>query len=286
MAEPLRQDPQKTHETDATKEEPVTSKDARTQFATLEMVGQIAFVRLQRPERLNAASPQLVTDLKQALDQAAAEHALVTVLSGDGRAFCAGHDLKAEALPPDSVETLEHLRALQEITRLLRSSATVSIAAVHGYALGAGMEFALSCDFIVADEGTKFGFPEVSVGLSVTGGISFLLPQAIGLPMAKELILLGETFGAEKALSLGLINYVTASGGHLHAAEVLAQRLLTLPHRALTLAKEALESAVRPRIETAMALEIETALLTGDSTDAADARDQFAASTRLTGSGK
>ncbi|WP_198415957.1 MULTISPECIES: enoyl-CoA hydratase/isomerase family protein [Cryobacterium] len=265
----------------------MTGTDVPTHFATFEMADQIAFIRLHRPERLNAASPQLVADLKRALDQAAAQHALVTVISGDGRAFCAGHDLKAETLPPDSPEALEHLHALQGITRLLRDSATVSIAAVHGYALGAGMEFALSCDFIVADAGTQFGFPEVSVGLSVTGGISYLLPQAVGLPMAKELILLGETFGAEKAKSLGLINRVTAPGDHLRVAEELARRLLALPHRALSLAKEAFESAVRPQVETAMKLEIQNALLTGDSADAADARDQFATTgSRPAGSGQ
>lgn len=260
-----------------TRDENVAGKDSPGHFAAFEMVDQVAYVRLRRPDRLNAASPELVADFKRALDQAAAARAVVTVISGDGRAFCAGHDLKAEALPPDSDEALEHLHTLQGISRLLRSSSMMSVAAVHGYALGAGLEFALSCDFIVAEEGTKFGFPEVSVGLSVTGGISYLLPQAVGLPMAKELILLGDTFGAEQALSLGLVNRVTASGDHLRVAEDLARRLVALPHHALSLAKEAFESAVRPQVETAMALEIENALLTGDSADAGDARYEFAA---------
>lgn len=276
MAESLRKWGSTMQVNDKTRDENVTGKNASGHFVAFEMVDQVAFIQLQRPDRLNAASPELVADFKRALDQAAAAGAVVTVISGAGRAFCAGHDLKAEALPPESDEALEHLRALQGITRLLRSSAIMSIAAVHGHALGAGLEFALSCDFIVAEEGTKFGFPEVSVGLSVTGGISYLLPQAVGLPMAKELILLGDTFGTEKALSLGLINRVTGRGDHLRVAEDLARRLVALPHHALSLAKEAFESAVRPQVETAMALEIENALLTGDSADAGDARHEFA----------
>lgn len=254
----------------------MAGKESLGQFATFELVDGVALVRLNRPDRLNAASPELVVDVKRALERAEAELAVVTIITGEGRAFCAGHDLKAKSLPPDSADELEHLHNLQDITRLLRASSTVSIAAIHGYALGAGMEFALSCDFIVADEGARFGFPEVSVGLSVTGGISYLLPQAIGLPMAKELVMLGEPFGAERALSLGLINRVTAPGDYLRIAQELALGLVAKPHHALSLAKEAFESAVRGHVETAMALEIENALLTGDSTDADLARNRFA----------
>ena len=245
-------------------------------YVSFERQGEVAHIRLNRPDRLNAASPELVRDFKLAIERAISERAVVAIIMGEGRAFCAGHDLKAGALAPDSVEAMEHLHRLQDITRILRSAAIVSIAAVHGYALGAGLEFALSCDFIVADEATRFGFPEVSVGLSVTGGISYLLPQAIGLPMAKELILLGEPFGAERALALGLVNRVTGPGELLPVARDIADRLLQKPQHALALAKESFESAVRAHVETAMALEIDNALLTGDSTDAGAARSEFA----------
>jgi len=255
----------------------VTGTTAAPEFVTLTQQDGIAVLRLNRPDRLNAASAELVTDFKTALDRAVANDAVVVVVTGEGRAFCAGHDLKATTLPPESSEALLHLNNLQNITRILRSAAVISIAAVHGYALGAGVEFALSCDLIVAEEGTTFGFPEVSVGLSVTGGISYLLPQAIGLPRAKELVLLGENFGVEKALELGLINRVTAPGLRLTVALELAQRIISQPHRALALAKESFEVAVRSQVESAMAVEISNALLTGDSTDADVARSVFAA---------
>lgn len=258
----------------------MTGTIAQPEFVTLTQQDGIAVLRLDRPDRLNAASPELVADFTGALEQAIGGGAVVIIVTGAGRAFCAGHDLKANTLPPESPQALDHLHNVQNITRLLRDARVISIAAVHGYALGAGLEFALSCDLIVADEGTTFGFPEVSVGLSVTGGISYLLPQAIGLPRAKELILLGENFGAEKALELGLINRVSASGERLVVAQELARKILAKPHHALALAKESFEVAVRSQVESAMAVEISNALLTGDSTDAGAAKNQFAAKGR------
>ncbi|MDJ0378466.1 enoyl-CoA hydratase/isomerase family protein [Cryobacterium sp. PH31-L1] len=254
----------------------MTGTTSQPEFVTLTQKDGVAVLRLNRPDRLNAASPELVADFKAALDRAISDQAVVVIVTGEGRAFCAGHDLKSSTLQPESPEALEHLHNVQDITRLLRSASIISIAAVHGYALGAGIEFALSCDLIVAEEGTTFGFPEVSVGLSVTGGISYLLPQAIGLPRAKELILLGENFVAEKALELGLVNRVTAVGERLVVARELADKILSQPHHALALAKESFEVAVRSQVESAMAVEISNALLTGDSADADVAKAEFA----------
>src|SRR5690606_14179700 len=96
----------------------------------------------------------------------------------------------------------------QDIMRLVRTSPAPVIAAVNGYAVGAGCEFALCSDLVVAGQTAKFGFPEVSVGLAVTGGISHVLPLAVGPAVAKELILLGEHFTAQRAMDLGLVNTV------------------------------------------------------------------------------
>jgi 2-(1,2-epoxy-1,2-dihydrophenyl)acetyl-CoA isomerase len=236
----------------------------------------IARLEMNRPERLNAASPELTSDLRDALARAETEDVRVVILSGAGRAFSAGHDLKAAPLAHGSPEEETHLDNLQDITRLLRRADVVSIAAVHGYALGAGFEFALSCDFVVADREAVFRFPEVSVGLSVTGGISFLLPQAVGLPAAKELIMLGEAFDATRAHELGLVARVADTGEHQVAATQLAERILALPRGALTVAKDGLESSMRAGMEAAMQLEIEHASLTGEGAEADRARAAFA----------
>lgn len=223
-----------------------------------DLSGGVARLHLNRPARLNAVVPQLVDELLDALDQARRDDARVVILAGRGRAFCAGHDLK-EDVPPETVgQTRERLERIQDVTRRIRAYPGVVIAAVHGYALGAGCEFALCCDLIVADEAARFGFPEVSVGLSVTGGISRLLPALVGLAKARELLLLGEHVPAPEAYGLGMINRVAPAGKHEDTAAELAEVLLSRPPTALQLAKRVLETDLEP----ALARETEHALLT------------------------
>ena len=150
--------------------------------------GIVAEIRLSRPERLNAVDVGLTRGLVAALVHAGEAGARAVVLSGTGRAFCAGHDLKEEPAVESVLQTRARLEEIQEVTRLVRRLPAPVIAAVHGYALGAGAEFALCCDVVVAGEDAVFGFPEVSVGLSVTGGISRLLPALVGWARAKELL--------------------------------------------------------------------------------------------------
>jgi acyl-CoA synthetase (AMP-forming)/AMP-acid ligase II len=145
-----------------------------------ELDQSVARIFLNRPHRLNAVVPELTDALVAALGRAEADAARAVVLAGRGRAFCSGHDLK-EPVPPETVlQTRRRVDGIQEVTRAIRRFPGPVIAAVHGYALGAGCEFALGCDLVVAAEDAQFGFPEVSVGLSVTGGISRLLPLLVG----------------------------------------------------------------------------------------------------------
>src|ERR1700728_4035169 len=190
-----------------------------------ELTDSVARVYLNRPHRLNAVVPELTAGLAAALARAGQDGARVIVLAGRGRGFCSGHDLK-EPLPPENVlDTRLRVEQIQDVTRAIRRFPGPVIAAVHGYALGAGCEFALGCDLVVAAEDAQFGFPEVSVGLSVTGGISRLLPLLVGPVRAKELLLVGERFGAAAARDLGLVNRVAAAGEHEQAAAALAARL-------------------------------------------------------------
>ncbi|HSZ43514.1 MAG TPA: enoyl-CoA hydratase/isomerase family protein [Trebonia sp.] len=222
----------------------------------------VARIYLNRPHRLNAVVPELTDGLVAALDRAGRDGARVAVLAGRGRAFCSGHDLK-EPVPTETVLTTRvRVDGMQEVTRAIRRFPGVVIAAVHGYALGAGCEFALGCDLVVAAEDAQFGFPEVSVGLSVTGGISRLLPLLTGPVRAKELLLLGERFGAARALELGLINRVTPAGEHEQVAAELAARLAAQPALAMVLAKQALDRGADSALEEAMATETDFAALT------------------------
>jgi 2-(1,2-epoxy-1,2-dihydrophenyl)acetyl-CoA isomerase len=222
----------------------------------------VARIYLNRPHRLNAVVPELTAGLVAAIDRAGSEGARVAVLAGRGRAFCSGHDLK-EPVPQESVlETRLRVDGIQEVTRAIRRFPGAVIAAVHGYALGAGCEFALGCDLVVAAEDAQFGFPEVSVGLSVTGGISRLLPLLVGPVRAKELLLLGDRFGASRALELGLVNRVTPPGQHEEVAAEIAARLADQPALALVIAKQALDRGADSALEEAMATETDFAALT------------------------
>ncbi|MBK9436232.1 MAG: enoyl-CoA hydratase/isomerase family protein [Micrococcales bacterium] len=224
--------------------------------------GPIASVHLDRPHRLNAVVPDLVDGMLAAFEQARTDEVLVVVLAGRGRAFCAGHDLKEPAPVEDEAAARQRLQRIQDVTRAIRSFPGPVIAAVHGYALGAGAEFALGCDLVVAGQNARFGFPEVGVGLSVTGGISALLPRAVGSVRAKELLFLGEHLSADEAHRLGLINRVVPTGTHEQAAHELAQQLVGQPSAALSLAKTLLDHGVDSTEPEALDREVDAAIAT------------------------
>jgi enoyl-CoA hydratase/carnithine racemase len=222
----------------------------------------VAMVWLNRPKRLNAVVPALVDDLLEALDTAGRSGARAVVLAGRGRAFCAGHDLKEPTPDGDSRARLDRL---QDVTRRLRTLPQPVIAAVHGYAIGAGAEFALGCDLILAAEDAVFAFPEVSLGLSVTGAASRLLPLVVGPLKAKELLLLGERVDGRAAYDLGLVNAVVPADDLMDRAVAWASRIAGHPPYAATMAKRALDAGLDGTLEGALELEVSHALITEHS---------------------
>ncbi|ALG08807.1 enoyl-CoA hydratase/isomerase family protein [Kibdelosporangium phytohabitans] len=223
---------------------------------------RVARVHLNRPDRLNAVTTELTEGLLTALDQAAGDSARAVVLAGRGRAFCSGHDLKEPVPVETAIETARRVERLQEVTRRIRAFPGVVIAAVHGYAVGAGCEFALCCDLVIADEHAQFGFPEVGLGLSVTGGISALLPKIAGPAVAKEMLLLGERFPAARAAELGLVNRVVPAGEHEKAALDWAATVANRPPVAVSLAKQVLNQGMDGGMTEALATEVGHAVLT------------------------
>jgi 2-(1,2-epoxy-1,2-dihydrophenyl)acetyl-CoA isomerase len=235
--------------------------------------GQIAFITLNRPGQLNAVNTHLVEGLCQSLDRAAADDVAAVVLNGAGRAFCAGHDFKEDLGEESDEVARRRLERMQDITRQVQQLAAPVIAAVHGYALGAGCEFALCCDLIVADPTAVFGFPEVEVGLSVTGGISHLLPLLVGAAKAKELVLLGPRIDAAEALRLGLVNLVTDDA--LTAAKAWANELAGRPRLAVSLAKSSLDHGPSAGIDAAYEVEIVNSLALRETPEAIAAAAAF-----------
>ncbi|GAA1198762.1 enoyl-CoA hydratase/isomerase family protein [Prauserella alba] len=233
----------------------------------------VAVVRLNRPERLNAVTADLVDDLLTALDAVTVRTDVrAVVLTGEGRAFCAGHDLKEPTPEGDSRPRLERL---QDVTRKLRGLPQPVIAAVHGYAIGAGAEFALGCDLVVAADDAVFAFPEAGLGLSVTGAASRLLPLLVGPLKAKELMLLGERIDAETAAGLGLVNRVVPRDELGARVTELASELADKPPRSVTLAKRALDHGIDGAVESVLELEVTHALLTEHTPEVGKSAEEF-----------
>ena len=191
----------------------------------------VRVVTLNRPDRLNAIVPALLDELVAALRAADRDPAIrAVVLTGAGRAFCSGDDLKEFGeQSSDEKTTRAYIERIQDVTRAIVLGDTPVVGAIRGWAVGGGLEWTINCDFAIAAEGTRFFFPEISWGVFVTGGVSELLPHLVGLARARELIMLGERFDAAQAREWGLIWKVVPDGDLLPTALGLARRIAALP---------------------------------------------------------
>ncbi len=188
-------------------------------------------IELNRPQRLNAIVPELLDDLVEAVG-AANEDADVRaiVLTGAGRAFCSGDDLKDfESQVSDEPGTTAYIERIQDVTRAMVLGSTPVVGAIRGWAVGGGLEWVINCDFAIAAEGTRFFFPEVSWGVFVTGGVTDILPRMVGLQKAREMILFGEKFDAAQAKDWGMLLDVVPDDALMARAVDLAKRLAALP---------------------------------------------------------
>lgn len=161
--------------------------------------GGVWKIQLHRPQSLNALTPEMAVELLAGIEQGLADPEVkLLVIQGEGRAFCAGKDREAPG-------TAAFVATLQAIAHALVNSEKPSIAAVHGWAVGAGLELALNCDLVIASDQARFKLPEAQLGLPGTGGVHALLPRLVGLSRAKALLWFGQEFSAEQALQWGLL---------------------------------------------------------------------------------
>ena len=218
--------------------------------------GNVGIITLNRPERLNAINGALLRDFIEQLKTAREDKEVISViLTGAGRAFCAGEDLK-ESSAGKSFETwIEETDGLQEIQRMIMSLGKPLIAAVQGYALGGGCEFAMSCDIRIATEDAEFGFPETEVGLTVTTAGTKLLTQIVGLGKAKELVFTGEFVEAQEALRIGLANKVVPAETLMDEALGMANKIGEKSPLALKLSRIAIEQGLHSSFEQILEIE-------------------------------
>ena len=214
-------------------------------FVTREVKGRVGYIRLSRPEAMNAISGEVADALAAAFREVSGDsEAWVVVLGAEGeKAFCVGADLKERNRLDDDgwMRNREKVRGMFDA---LRDVEQPVIASVFGYALGGGFELALNCDLIVASEDALFGLPEVTVGIVPGGGGTQQLPRKVGMARAMELILTGRRISAAEALDIGLVNRVVPRDELEAATGALASELCSASPRAARLAKDAARRGV------------------------------------------
>ncbi|HEY5293110.1 MAG TPA: enoyl-CoA hydratase [Burkholderiales bacterium] len=220
---------------------------------------RIAVLTLNRPDRLNALSSPIVDGLLEALPRLGADPKIaVVVLTGAGRGFCAGGDVKSMAEGTSQLgleDAVQRLRGRMEVSRLLHEIPKPTIAMVNGAAAGAGLAMALACDLRVASESARFITAFVKVGFSGDFGGSYFLSKLVGTAKARELYYTGDPLDASQALALGLVSTVVPDVELLDATMALARRLAGGPSIALGLMKQNFNAAENGTLSELLDLE-------------------------------
>lgn len=217
-------------------------------------------VSLNRPGSLNAMNRRLIDDLARAMDDAnACPDTGAIVLTGEGRAFCAGDDRREHVHPETEEQARDHVEAIQSVTRAMVLGEKPVVGAINGWAVGGGFEWALNCDFPIWAESARAFFPEVSLNVFVTGAVTTILPAIVGPLKAREMLYLGERYSAADLLACGVAWRVVPDANLMAEAQAVAARLAALPPLSVRAMKRVLTQA-EGRIETALALETEATI--------------------------
>ena len=242
--------------------------------------GAVATVTLARPERLNAAPPQMFAELGDTLPRLPGLGARALVITGEGRAFCSGADLSGRN--EASAATARGARAFQALTEVygptMQALARLPmpvVAAVNGPAAGIGCSLALACDFVLAGRSAYFLEAFVNIGLVPDGGATWMLPRLVGKARATAMMMLGERIGADQAENWGLIWKAVDDAELLPQARALAERLAAGPTRALGLMRQGLARALEQSYAEAMATEAAHQMIAADSADAREGAAAF-----------
>jgi 2-(1,2-epoxy-1,2-dihydrophenyl)acetyl-CoA isomerase len=239
----------------------------------LEMLdGAIAVITLNRPAALNALTLTMGHEFRSAMNEARESGARVIVLTGAGRAFCAGGDLREmrEMAAKDGRPQAffdEPLHLIHGCIRLIRETPLPIIAAVNGLATGGGCNFALACDLVLAAESAQFNQAFIKVGLTPDCGGTFILPRLVGWKRATELLMMGEMVDARWAAEMGMINRVVADEELMPEALKLARRLSSAPTAALARIKAMLDQSAANDYNAQLDLEHNAQIESGQTKD-------------------
>ena len=240
-----------------------------------------AVISFNRPKVLNAQNRQLVEDFLAALKEAEADREIkVIIVKGEGRAFCSGDDLSEDHDMSSIEEGFEMIKTLQDTTRTIMGMPKPVIAAIHGYAVGAGCEWAMNCDIRIAAEGTQFGFPETKVGAGVTNAGTKLLPLLVGFGRAKEMVFTCDFIDAQQAAQWGLINRVVPLAELEKTAFEMAAKMMQNSMLSIALSKKALNQGVYQGFEETLEQETRDIMVVLQGLEAAQRAKAVLASTK------
>jgi methylglutaconyl-CoA hydratase len=216
----------------------------------LENTGQLSTITLNRPEKRNAITTQMIADLQTALDAIERTNARVVIITGKGKAFCAGIDLDLlqTIAQQSAAENQEDSRRIAKMFRKIWSYSRPLIAAVNGHALAGGCGIATLCDFTLATPEAKFGYTEVRIGF-LPAIVSVFLTRQIGEKRCRDLLLTGRLVEAGEARELGLVNEIVAADRLLARAHELADTILAASPSSITRAKHLLVSAAAAGVD-------------------------------------
>jgi enoyl-CoA hydratase len=232
-----------------------------------EVVDGVAFVKVNRPEALNALNTSVLSELSTAFTEADADEAVkAVILTGEGRAFVAGADIaQMEALGP--FELRDYLLKGIKVMNLIDDLPKPVIAAVNGFALGGGCELAMACDIRLASDKAKFGQPEVNLGIMPGFGGTQRLPRLVGKGMANYLIATAEIIGAEEALRIGLVEKIYEADALLTEAEKLARHIMTKSPIGVSMSLLAVGRGLETDLKSGLVIETEATTSVAASDD-------------------
>ena len=238
----------------------------------LEMRGSVGLITLNRPDSLNALTGEMAQEFQEAVAEAREKSTRAIVVTGAGRAFCAGGDLREMqrfAEQEGRIEAFfdEPLRLLNDCIRLIRNTPVPFIAAVNGVAAGGGCSLALACDLVVAGEGARFSQAFIRIGLSPDCGATYILPRLVGLKRATELLFTGDMVSAQRAAEMGMINAVVPDVELMDQAFALAERLAQAPTAAIGQIKKLLEASGTNDLTSQLELERKGQIQSGRTKD-------------------
>ena len=227
----------------------------KTVLSSLDGQG-VRTITLNRPDCLNAMNRQLIVDVASAFDDANRDAATrVIIMTGQGKAFCAGDDRRAHAHPENEAEARGLVDAIQRATHAIMLGSKPVVGAINGWAVGGGFEWAINCDFPIWAQSARGFFPEVSLNLFVTGGVTSLLPALVGLNKAREMLFFGERYSAVELLEMGVAWKVAPEDRLMDKAQQTAERLASLPPLSVRAMKRVLNNVAMGDLHRAMQLE-------------------------------